>query len=446
MWGEWLKTFDQPPFRNATARTLRALRKEMIHLALPTAPSFASFDVTARTEGRSVNDTLFDAMFAKSRLMDIVGLGPKIKQQRHEWISLAAPAQYVTAAATTTTIDGSASLDHLGLSDADYAKVQPGTLLVNTSVATPIGTYLRNEILQVTEMHDATSGSSIVLVARDIGNFNSGTGSTLHAEGHVFRILYTPLQEGSVASADPNQYSADTILENYSAIQSMKLQLTGSQAARDMEVVAKELERQYQRELVSLKNKMSSMIVYGFNSATAVGSDTVIRNCKGIQDFLVDNIVAANPLVDYATTTLGYDAIDNLFLKLWNNGADPSDNLKIVTSGVSKQVIGSWDADKVRTTINEGQVGREITVFKSTLGFEAEVIADPIIDKNNLFIINPNKISLIPFRPFEKEAWGKGTSSPNGDDVYYQRTLGEFTLEVLDPGYGHAAITYLTWV
>ena len=165
-----------------------------------------------------------------------------------------------------------------------------------------------------------------------------------------------------------------------------------------------------------------------------------------MQDFLVDNLVAANPLVDYTTTTLTYDAIDALFLKLWNNGADPSENLKIVTSGVSKQVISSWDADKVRTALSEGTVGREITKFKSTLGFEAEVIADPIVDKNNLFIINPNKISLIPFRPFEKEAWGKGTGNPNGDDVYYQRTLGEFTLEVLDPGYGHAALSYLTWI
>jgi hypothetical protein len=415
-------------------------------MALPSAPSFASFDVTSRTEGRSVNDTLFDAMFAKSRLMDIIGLGSKINQQRHEWVSLSAPAEYITEVSSTeTTIDGSGAATnvYLTVSAADAAKVQPGTLLVNATRATPTGTYQRNEILQVTA---ADTSTGILTTVRDIGAFNSGTGSTAHAAGDKFRILYTPLQEGSVASADPNKYSADTILENYASIQSMKLQLTGSQAARDMEVVAKELERQYQRELIALKNRMASMVLYGFNSSTAVGSDTVIRNCKGIQDFMVDNIVAANPLVDYTTTTLTYKSIDDLCLKLWNNGADPSEGLKIVTSGVSKQVIGGWDADKVRTTITEGQVGREVTVFKSTLGFEMEVIADPVVDKNNLFIINPNKISLIPFRPFDKEAWGKGTGTPNGDDMYYQRTLGEFTLEVLDPGYGHAALSYLTWI
>lgn len=413
-------------------------------MSIPTAPSFASFDVTARTEGRSVNAVLWDAMFAKSRLLEVVGTGPQIKQQRHEWISLAAPAIFVTEANSgDTTIDGSASLTALDVSLADAARVQPGTLLVNATRATPIGTHLRNEILQVTVVN-ATTG--VLTVVRDAGAFNGGTGSAVHALLDTYRILDTPLQEGSVASADPNLYSADSILENYTSIRSMKLQLTGSQAARDMEVVAKELERQYARELIQMKNIMAQMLLYGYNSATAVGNDSVIRYTKGIQDFMVDNIVAANPLVDYTTTTLSADAINALFLKLWNNGADPSEPYKIVTSGVSKQVISSWAEDKSRTTFSDTDIGRETTVFRSDLGFTAEVIADPVVDKNNLFIINPNKIKIIPFRPFEKEAWGKGTSAPNGDDSYYQRTLGEFTVEILDPGTAHACITYLTWI
>lgn len=409
-------------------------------MSIPAAPSFASFDVTPRTEGRSVNAVLWDAMFAKSRLLEVIGTGPKINHPRHEWISLAAPATHVTVAASDTTFTGSATLQACGMSAADIANVQPGTLLVNATRATPIGTHRRNEILQV-----ASIAGNVATLTRDAGTFHTG-GSTAHATGDLLRILDTPLQEGSSAAADPNKYSADSILENYTSIRSMKLQLTGSQAARDMEVVAKELERQYARELIQMKNIMAQMLLYGYNSATAVGNDSVIRYTKGIQDFMVDNIVTTNALVDFTTTTLSADAINALFLKLWANGADPSEPYKIVTSGVSKQVIGSWAEDKSRTTFSDTDIGRETTVFRSDLGFTAEVIADPVVDKNNLFIIQPNKIKVIPFRPFEKEAWGKGTSAPNGDDMYYQRTLGEFTVEILDPGTAHACVTSLTWI
>lgn len=413
-------------------------------MALPVAPSFASFDVTDRTQGRSVHQTLLDAMFAKSRFLEVIGEGGSTnKQQRHEWISLAAPVQTVTEAtdAGGDEVAGSNSNAQLNVVTGTGANVKPGTLLVNATRATPIGTYQRNEILQVN-----TVTTDALTVTRDAGAFNSGTGSTAHTAADVYKILYDPTQEGSVASADPNTYSADTILENYTAILTMKMQLTGSQKARAMEVVDSEVERQWQRELINLKNRRVNMFLYGYNSATAVGSDTVIRNSKGIKDFLVDNIVAANPLVDYTTTTLTYKAINDLFIKLFNNGADPSENYKIVTNAVTKDVIGSWDADKVRTGLNDGQVGREITLFKSSLGFQAEVIAEPQIEKNDLFILNPGKISPMTFRPYDKQEWGKGTSAPNGDDMWYQRTIGEETLMIHDPGYAHAALVYLTWI
>ena len=412
-------------------------------MAIPVAPSFASFDVLDRTQGRSVHGVLLDAMFAKSRFLEVLGSGPTINQQRHEWISLSAPVQTVTATTANTTLDGSATLAVLGLSAADTAALRIGSQLVNVTRATPIGTYQRNEILEVTEM---TSGTTVT-VCRDAGNFVDKTnGSTAHADTDTFRILFNATQEGSTAANDPNTYSADTILENYTSINTMKMQLTGSQKARAMEVVDNEVERQWQRELIKLKNQRASQFLYGYNASTAVGSDTILRTSKGILDFMADNYVAANPLIDYASTSLQYDTINNLFIKLFNNGADPSENYKIVTTAESKNVVASWDADLVRTTIDNERVGREITVFKSTLGFNAEIIAEPMVQKNDIFIINPDKIMPVTFRPYEKQEWGKGTPSPNGDDMWYQRTIGEETLQVNDPGTAHAAVTYLTWV
>jgi len=223
-------------------------------MAIPNAPSFASFDVTARTEGRAVDSVLWDYMFAKSRLLEVIGTGPKINQQRYEWVNIGSTAITVTAEDTSnTTFDSSTSGTGLEVSVADAAKLMPGALLMNVSRATPIGTYQRNELLQVVTVDEDTG---VCVLARDIGAFNSGTGSSSHAATDVLRLIATPHQEGSVASLDPNAYSAQSILENYTAIQTVKLQATGSQMARDMEVVASDLERQYAREMLNLKNQL----------------------------------------------------------------------------------------------------------------------------------------------------------------------------------------------
>jgi hypothetical protein len=390
-------------------------------------------------------------MFAKSRFLETMGPGGSTnQQQRHEWVSLAAPAEFVTATNTTNNdVDGSASATGLEFSVADAAKLKPGSLLINQTIATPVGTYQRNEILQIVTISTTTG---IAVVARDAGDYygDGGSahthGSTAHTSTSVYRIIHDPTQEGSVASADPNTYSADSIFENYTQINTMKMQLTGSQKARAMEVVSSEVERQWNRELIALKNKRVNMFLYGTNSQTAVGSDTVIRQSKGLLDFMVDNVNSSNILIDYTSTALTYDAINALFIKLFNNGADPSEPYKIVTSPVSKDVISTWDVDKVRTTIDNEQVGREITVFKSSMGFQAEIIAEPMCMKSDLFIIQPQKVFPMTFRPYESQEWGKGTQAPNGDDMWYRRTIGEETLMVIDPGYAHAALTYLTWI
>jgi hypothetical protein len=382
-------------------------------------------------------------MWAKARALEIFPMGPKIDQNRHEWMSLAAPTIFVTETndAGGDEVEDGTSETVLNVASGEGAKVPVGAILVNATRATPIGTYQRDELLQVTAV-----STDALTVVRDAGAFNSGTGSAAHTAADKYRVLFSNKQEGSKATDDVNLYKSRTILENYTAIQSIKLEATGSQLARSMEIVSNDLERQYQRELLQLKNETLSQILYGFNAATAVGSDTVIRSSKGFLDFLVDNISSTNPLVDYTTTSLTADALNALFYKLWLNGADPSEGYKILTSGVSQQVISSWEADKVRTSWEEGRVGRYVTRFVSDLGFEAEVIADPLIQKGHLFLVNPQKTAVRPFRPFEKQEWGKGTASPNGDDIYYQRTLGEHTLEVIDPGHAHAAMTYLTWL
>lgn len=392
-----------------------------------------SYDITVGA-GRSLDSVLWDALFPKSRVLEVVGLGPAIKEPYFSWQNLLGPAMYVTEAnSASTTVDGSDIGTELVVTDA--SKLPVNSLLLNVSRRTPIGTYNRDEVLLV-----AAKNGNTLTVVRDAGKFNNGTGSTAHQLGDTYLVLYPAVNEGSKLADDLNQYVKRQELTNHTTIIRGKIEVTGTQLARAMEIVANEFERQFQQMLVHLKNQLVNMVVYGIQtSATGRDSDDIFVT-KGLKNFLVDNIVSTNALVDYTTTSLTADAINDLFEKLRYNGADPSQNYVILTSPKAKRVISAFDYALITSSYSEEQVGREVTRFKGDLGFVAEVIEDPLIRPNDLFIINADKVKLVPFRNWQEASVGW---EQTGDDLYARTVLGEFTVQVVDPGYDHAALINL---
>lgn len=384
---------------------------------------------------------------AKSQMLDAVKYGSVIDEPKIEWVSAQTNSRLVTEAnSASTTIDGSGTLTAVVFSDV--TKLEKGALIRNATRATPIGTYKVDEIMQVTSINTSTGECA---VTRDYGRNNSGTGSTAHALTDQFEVLFTNKEEGS--SAGVNLYKPTTVSYNYTSILDMNLVVSGTELARRPLVAADNIQRQYEDRMTELKNSVSSMIMYGalnYGAGTAesmsvfgdnAGTDAYVRTTKGVLQALAQS--GGN--TDYTSTAVTETAINNLFETILNNGCERVAPYKIFVHPHHMRTIAQWGADKVRIERVDKTWGRYVTSYVSDLGFEAEIIPDPIIAKSNLFLLNMSKIEFIPFRPWQKLEWGITTNTPDGSDTYKMRVLGEYTVKVVDPLKAHGCMTLLSW-
>lgn len=410
-------------------------------MAWPDPGRTATWDKTGTTMGRTVDSTLWPMIVAKSQLLDRIQKTP-VDNTYFEWETANTFGKTFTAAAANgaTDVSGSGSGTKIGCGSGLGLTVQKGALLRNVSVATPIGTYGADEIMQVT----ANDGTDITVV-RDYARQNTGTGSTAHTTSTVYEILFSPKEEGS--SPDLNKYTDVSITGNYTNILDFYLTVTGSQLASKRLLPADSLQRQFDDRLVELKNDMESMVLYGaLNNDANPGSDTKVRTTKGFQNFISNATAYANGVVDYATKAVTEEALNQLIANMYSLGVDLSQPLLVAAHPNNIRTISQFGADKVRITQSETKWGRALKEYESDLGVTMELCPVLNMSKSDLFIINLSKIALAEFRPFMKFEWGMDTSTPDGTDAWKQRYLGEYGVKVVDGTKAHAAIQYITWV
>lgn len=402
-------------------------------MAVSAASQTATFDKTATTFGRSVDQQLWAALMARSPLLSLL---PRKSSDHtyYEWETANEPTRVFTEAnSSNTTIDSSADASNKYIDFTSVAGLQEGDLIRNISVATPVGTYGADEIMQVVGL-----SGTIAEVTRDYQNRNSGSGSAVHAVTNQFERIGSALQEGS--SPDENRYRDVSITGNYTQIFDYYLAVTGSQAASKRLLAADNLAAQTALGHKNLANELEKVFLYGsVNPTTAAGSDSQIRTAKGFQQF----VQVANGNVDYTTTAVTEPALNALFAAIVNDATDPADKFIIVCHPNQARVMSHFGDDVVRTTQDSTVWGRSIQTFKSDLGIEADIIWTLNCSKSDLFIVDTNKVAIVEFRPWAQAEW---TYSSDGTDAWRQRTLGEYTFEVVDGLYSHAALGKLTWV
>jgi hypothetical protein len=423
-------------------------------MAWPDPGRTASYDKTALTMGRSVDPILWPMLCAKSQLIDRI---PKesVDNVKFEWETANTVGRTVAAAdhGGATTFDGHATNAVIAVTEADAAKIQKGCILRNASRATPIGTYLVDEIMQVNAIAAADSGYVHVTVKRNFAQPVGSTadnGSTAHVHTDTLEVLWSPKEEGS--SADANRYTDVSIVSNYTNILDFYLTVTGSQLASKRLVAGDSLQRQFDDRLVELKNDMEAMLLYGALNpgaaavgaeveATWQGSDSYVRTTRGVQSFI--NVTGGN--IDYTSLAVTEEAINTRTLTLLTNGVDMSDTFILVAHPANIRTISAFGADKVRITQAETKWGRALKSLETDLGVELELVPCLNCSKSDLFILDTKKIKLAEFRPFVKMEWGIDTANPDGTDAWKQRYLGEYGVKVVDGTKSHALISSIAW-
>jgi hypothetical protein len=399
----------------------------------------ASYDKTANTMGRSVDQVLWPMLCAKSQLVDRIAK-ESTDNIKFEWETANTNARTFTSHdADATPIAGSGSDVHLGVA---VTNIQHGAIIRNATRATPIGTYQVDELMQVTEVE-----SDQLHVTRDYARQNSGTGSTAHTANDVYEVLWSPKEEGSTPEA--NKYKDVSLVENYVNTLDFHLNVTGDQLASKRLVAGDTLQRQFDDRLVELKNDVESMLLYGaLNYGGAgteadanTGSDSYVRTTKGLQNF----IAATGGNVDYTSHSVTEESINALMMTLLTNGVDMSDPFLLVSHPATIRTINTFGQDKVRITQAETKWGRALKTLETDLGVELELVPCLNCSKSDMFILDTKKIKLVEFRPFFKMEWGIDTSTPTGVDVWNQRYLGSYGVKCVDGTKSHALQSAITW-
>ena len=403
----------------------------------------ASYDRTANTEGRSVDSVLHPMLMAKSQFIDRLKVGAKVDEPKVEWVSAQKNSRIVTGVAdsTNSTVDTAAGTNLL-VSAADADKLQVGCIIRNASIATPLGTYKVDELMKVIAKESPATAHTDITLLRDYGHNGptNNEGFATHIETNTFEILYTPKAEGS--SPDRNMYMPTVLSDNYTTILDFYLTATGTEMARRPLIAADNMANQYDNRTTELARQVSSLVFYGSkNMHTAAGSSTETRTTQG----LLQAISVAGSLLDYATTAVTETTLNTLFENLYLAGNAMSANYAIVTHPKHARVITGFGEAHVQITQSEKAWGRYVNTFISDLGSTAEVIPDPTVSKSNLFLVNLDKLELVPFRPWLQLEWGIDTSTPDGTDAYKKRILGEYTVKVTDPLTSHAGMGLLSW-
>lgn len=401
-------------------------------MAWPATSATATYDKTDYTFDTSVDPKLWEALQAKSPLLDAV---PRFAVDSFEfkWETANAPTRVYTCSNTTdTTIDGSATQTTLVLTNG--GSIQKGSILRNVTRPTPVNAYGQDELLEVT-----ANSSGTLTVTRDAGYVGTtpGQGSTAHTATDSFEVICSPKEEGS--SPDENKYKDVTLTTNYTNIVDFYLTVTGSQMATKRLVQGDTLEAQFQNALTALTNEMEGMLLYGaLNNGANAGSDSYVRRTKGIDAF----VCASGGNIDYATKDVTEAAIDALVAGILEDKTDPSDRFVIVCHPQNARKISAFGADKVVTTPEKTKWGRYIDTYRSDLGVDLDVIWTLNCHKSDLFIIDMNKVGFAIFRPFAKATW---TYGDDGVDAWRQRYLGEVGVKVVDGLYSHAKLGYISW-
>jgi len=411
-------------------------------MAWPAVTQTATFDKTAYTFARSIDQKLWAALMAKHPILDMLQR-PSVDERKFEWETDVAPQRTIIAT-TGTNLNGSATNASIGVANATSDPylgsnfLELGMIIKNATRATPIGTYLSDEIMEIT----AISGASpaIVTVARNSGlptGSSASNGSTVHGNTDVFEILYNPKQEGSAIGA--NRYADVALVANYTNTIDFALQVTGDQLHSTRIVAGDTLANQTAKNVLNTSNDMERMFFYGVsNQGAAAGSQSYVERTSGLDQF----ITASGGNVDYTTLDVTADAIDKLVETILENKTDPTDNFIIACHPFNARKISHFGSDKVIIDQTVTKYGRTIDTYLSDLGVSLPVIWTLNVSKSDLFIIDMDKVALPVFRPWEV---AEVTYNIDATDAWRQRYLTSVGVKVVNPIYSFGKLSSLPW-
>lgn len=219
--------------------------------------------------------------------------------------------------------------------------------------------------------------------------------------------------EGAADSASPAK--ARSRKGNYTQIMKRGYSVTGTQQAVKTAGVSDE----YGYNMIKAMKELAKDLELAITTQTtkAAGSKTVARTFAGIPGMVTTNVLAN----DGTARLITRDLITTALQKAWEVGGEPN---KLICSGSNKRIISALTTSNTKNIDAKKKTMIEaIDVIDTDFG-RIEITASRFILDDQVFILDPQYLSLAWLRPFKRK------DLPDDSDAKAGVITGEMTLEV----------------
>jgi hypothetical protein len=337
-------------------------------MALATAPGFASFDITDKSQILDISPILSEALYLDTGwLRGQFHMDDAVEDTTYYWNEEALNARTATLAASA-----SAGGTSISLTSGHGARFAVGDLIydVNASPSTEVSqvTAISTDTLTVVRAYNSTAGLSM------------SSGTTI--------ATFSAYQENSDFTADKSV--KPVVRSNLTQIIfAGDLQISRSQRNRRMATVALDVDRQLANRAIELKFDITRVGLYGEKSASS-GSDTVYRTCGGMRNWIRDN----GGVVDSTAASLTSTNINSNNKTLVDRGKYV-DTLLLGTDLVYQ--VAAIDSSNRRLLESDTQVGYTVQQVVLQQGNVVNIVIDGRVKTGDVFLYDSGAVTMHPF-------------------------------------------------
>jgi hypothetical protein len=364
-----------------------------------------TFDITASTDVRDVSSMLDAVYVADTPFVNRIGWGGATHNKIHEWITDSIGYGYVILSNGATVASDASSFvigtSGCGAQSTAVRQLHTGTVLKTMNASADKGWMVVEDL--------STGAGSITFV------YLSGTTvAAALTDGTTLFIVGNAVNEGSEPRDDTTR--PRQILSNKTQIFRQDVRITGTRQATMMYAVSNELRHQIRLRTLEYKRELERTAILGKKEA---GSAAETQLMGGIYDFLSGQ---SGSHIDQSTTTLTETKINDVAQAVYDFGGEPN---TLLLGPKQARVIPTLERARVRVKQDSRMAGFYVTSYLTDLGVEMDILVSRWVPKQFAFVLDANKIKLIPLRgrKFILEKLGK-----KGDYVEWE-LISEATLE-----------------
>lgn len=315
--------------------------------------------------------------------------------RKHEWLEDQISGRAVTAL--------SASGNTLTLSSGEGRKLRQGTLVTLDGDAALFAVKSINNDEVTVELASA----------------NGSTLSALPAEGGIFKIVSTPMEEATVNGDGEENCALAGVNYNCTQIFRKEIVLSGSALAVGVWGNAdNQLNRQTAVALADLSRDLNRVALFGRRIEASAG---VRGEAGGLYAFATGSGALE---IDAKSAVLDSYLVNDAAQMVMAEGGEP---MQILCSPGQARVISCEYKDRLQVLRSDDRRGAYVAVIVNEInGRGLTVMADPDVPDTDCWLIDPSGFGLSNLRG---RAISDSDSTPKGFDGIRRTALGELTFE-----------------